>query len=240
MTLVRNNHTAMYRQIADRLQEEIAAGQFRAGDKLPSEGDLEKRFAVSRVTIRLALKLLTNEGIIERKQGKGTFVSGKRVAHGLHIMRSLHESLRQQGLNATMQLIDKQNVPVPAPLNTIFGQFSSLTMITRLHKVDQEPIALGSSYFSELDEKLSWQQIEQQPTWRLLEQSTGQTIQHSDIRIRLVKSETEQARLLNILPDSPLFRLQRISWFPDGQCAEHSVFYIRPEHYEFTWQSRSS
>ncbi len=88
MTLVRENMTSFYRQIADTLQQEIAAGHFQRSGKSPSESTLEQRFSVSRVTVRLALKYLTEQGLVERKQGKGTYVSGRRVAHGINIMRS--------------------------------------------------------------------------------------------------------------------------------------------------------
>ncbi|WP_163369194.1 GntR family transcriptional regulator, partial [Klebsiella aerogenes] len=80
---------------------------------------LEARFSVSRVTVRLALKMLTEQGIVERKQGKGTYVSGKKVAHGINVMRSFHESLKQQGLNASMRLLAKEQIPTPEPLLTL-------------------------------------------------------------------------------------------------------------------------
>ena len=147
MTLVRENITSLYRQIADTLRQEIAAGHFQPGGKLPSEAALEQRFAVSRVTVRLALKHLTEQGIVERKQGKGTYISGKKVAHGINVMRSFHESLKQQGLNATMRLLVKEEVPTPESLQSLFQMSRTLTFISRLHLVDNDPIAVGYSHF---------------------------------------------------------------------------------------------
>ena len=169
MTLVRENITSLYRQIADTLRQEIAAGHFQPGGKLPSEAALEQRFAVSRVTVRLALKHLTEQGMVERKQGKGTYISGKKVAHGINVMRSFHESLKQQGLNATMRLLVKEEVPTPESLQSLFQMSRTLTFISRLHLVDNDPIAVGYSHFPAFPHELSWEETEKEPTWVLLE-----------------------------------------------------------------------
>lgn len=237
MTLVRENLTSLYRQIADTLQQEITHGMYNPSGKLPSEAALEQRFSVSRVTVRLALKYLTDEGLVERKQGKGTYASGKKVAHGINVMRSFHESLKQQGLNASMALLDKQRVAIPDSLSGLFKGGSDLTYITRLHRVDDEPIAVGYSHFSVFNNELSWQEIARQPTWALLEQSAGQPIVRSDIRLRLQFANKTLAALLLVSKDAPLFRLERTSWFRDNRCAEQTIFYIRPERYEFTWNN---
>lgn len=233
MTLVRENMTSLYRQIADTLQQEIAAGHFQPSGKLPSEAALEQRFAVSRVTVRLALKYLTEQGIVERKQGKGTYVSGKKVAHGINVMRSFHESLKQQGLNATMRLLAKEQVPTPESLQSKFQMSRTLTFISRLHLVDQDPIAVGYSHFPAFPHELSWEEIEQEPSWALLEKATQKTINRSDIAIRMARADRALAGVLGAERNTPLFLLERTSWFEDGNCAENSRFFIRPERYEF-------
>ncbi|KAA9000518.1 GntR family transcriptional regulator [Affinibrenneria salicis] len=240
MELVRENMTSLYQQIADTLRQEINDGRYNPSGKLPSESELEKRFAVSRVTVRLALRHLTEQGLIERKQGKGSYVSGKKVAHGINIMRSFHESLRQQGLNASMRLLSKNNQPTSERLQRFFHATPTLTFIERLHLVDDEPIALGRSYFSIFSPTLSWQEIEVRPTWALLEQSAGQNITRADIAIRLHYADKTLANTLAVATGAPLFLLERTSWFADTRCAEHSLFYIRPERYEFTLSNSES
>lgn len=66
-----------YRQIAEMMREEIESGRFRPGSKLPSEIELQDQYEVSRNTIRGALELLTGRGLIETRQGQGTFVVEK-------------------------------------------------------------------------------------------------------------------------------------------------------------------
>jgi GntR family transcriptional regulator len=65
---------ARYQQIADRLRDQITTGVYGPGDRLPSEPDLIEEYQASRNTVRLAIALLTNQGLVVTRQGLGTFV----------------------------------------------------------------------------------------------------------------------------------------------------------------------
>ena len=65
---------AKYRQIADNLREQISSGALRPGDQLPTEPQLAVSYEASRSTIRLAIGVLTTNGLVETRQGMGTFV----------------------------------------------------------------------------------------------------------------------------------------------------------------------
>ncbi len=64
-----------YQQIADRLRDQIDSGALQPGERLPSEPDLVRQFDASRNTVRLAIALLTNQGLVVTRQGLGTFVT---------------------------------------------------------------------------------------------------------------------------------------------------------------------
>lgn len=65
-----------YRQIHHRIRNEIVSGKFFSGELLPSENEICKQYNISRFTAQKAFQLLVDEGLIYRKQGVGTFVSG--------------------------------------------------------------------------------------------------------------------------------------------------------------------
>lgn len=83
----------MYRQIADALREKITAGELKPGDALPTESSLQETFSVSRVTVRQALKLLTEEQIIESIQGSGSYVKEERVNYDIYQLTGFYEKL---------------------------------------------------------------------------------------------------------------------------------------------------
>ncbi len=67
----------LYVQVAAVMRQRIDSGQWAEGDKISTLEELEKEFAVARVTIRRGIELLRNEGLLDAQQGRGTFVSGK-------------------------------------------------------------------------------------------------------------------------------------------------------------------
>src|SRR5437870_5392849 len=71
-----------YRQVAEQLRRDVAAGRYAPGDRLPSEGDLARAFSVSRGTLRQALGELAGDGLLQTVPGHGTFVRAGRVGAG--------------------------------------------------------------------------------------------------------------------------------------------------------------
>ena len=69
------NKTFLYKEVYRRLREEILTGRLMPEDRLPSEDEIAQTFSVSRITVKRALALLTEEGLIHRVQGRGTYVS---------------------------------------------------------------------------------------------------------------------------------------------------------------------
>lgn len=69
----RNSNIPLYIQLADEIRRQIVSGDIKVGDKLPSESEMIKEYKLGRLTIRDALSILANEGLIEKHHGKGTF-----------------------------------------------------------------------------------------------------------------------------------------------------------------------
>jgi DNA-binding GntR family transcriptional regulator len=70
-----NKRIPLYYQLENLLREKIVSGELEPGDKLPTELELIEQYGVSRITVRQALQALADEGLIERKQGRGTVVT---------------------------------------------------------------------------------------------------------------------------------------------------------------------
>ena len=236
-TLSRENPTSLYKQITSCLQEEIEAGRYEPSGLLPSESKLSERFDVSRVTVRLALDELVAKGLVVRRQGKGTFVAGKQVRHGLDTLRSFHESLRQQGLNADMRLLEKQRVDIPQSLRQHFATATQVMLLKRLHLVDGKPVAVGISYLPDVLNAASWIEAEQQPAYSLLSKLMGEAPVRADMAISAQGADATLADLLQTQVGDALLVLKRTSYFESGLCCDQSSFYIRPERYEFVLRS---
>src|SRR5437660_12051383 len=86
--------THKYRQILEKLQDEIAAGRYKPGKRLPSEAELVRRFGASRMTVFRAMHELQSLGIVTRRVGSGTYVSPKSIG-GSHLFGLLIPELGQ-------------------------------------------------------------------------------------------------------------------------------------------------
>src|SRR3712207_8979135 len=84
-----------YREIERYLRTLVEAA--RPGDPLPSEAELCERFSVSRMTVRQALQELTNDGLVERRRGQGTFVAHRPVHRRPGVFLSFTEEMNQIG-----------------------------------------------------------------------------------------------------------------------------------------------
>jgi GntR family transcriptional regulator len=234
MTLDRDNATALYAQIAELLKQEIAAGAYEPSGRLPSEQELVQRFGVSRVTVRLALGALEEQRLVERKQGKGTYARGKRIRHGLDTLVSFHQTLKNMGLAARIRFIRQQREALPPALRSNWSEDSNECLaVTRLHLVDGEPIALGSSQLPLALEGCDWQARDLPPIYLLIESRLQLTIARADIAVRAAAADALTAEHLQIPLHAPVLVMERHSFASDGRCCDHTWFHIRPERYEF-------
>lgn len=231
MNLQRESSTSLYEQIAQQLLQEIQQGAFGPTGKLPSEAELVARFAVSRVTIRLALGKLGDDGVVERKQGKGTYVAAQQVRHDLDALRSFHESLLLQGLKPSMRLLGHQLQAVPGELEGLFS--GQNVRVERLHFVDDEPIAFAVSHLIDDLAEVDWQAMQSVPLYSVLERVTGRPVVRADMAIRAREADAALARHLHVKRGTALLVMERTSWFEDSTCCDRTTFFIRPERYAF-------
>ena len=79
-----NSRVQLYYQLYDILSGEIASGNYKVGDRLPTESQLIEDYGVSRITVRKAMNMLADEGLIIKKPGYGTFVEPKKMSQRLN------------------------------------------------------------------------------------------------------------------------------------------------------------
>ena len=72
-----------YQKVFDALQREIQSGRVKAGDRLPSEAELERKFGASRITVGRAVRDLQLAGLVERRAGSGSYVKARNVSEAL-------------------------------------------------------------------------------------------------------------------------------------------------------------
>jgi GntR family transcriptional regulator len=107
-------HEARYRTIAADLAAKIRAGQYTQGAALPPQRELSAAYGVTLMTLRQALRQLSDEGLISQQPGRGTFVSPGPAAYQLGSLRSFTDDLTDQGHQVRTSVLQRAKRRLPA------------------------------------------------------------------------------------------------------------------------------
>ena len=202
MTQVR---TIRYQQIADELRDRLAA--VGAGEVLPSEADLSTEFAVSRVTVRRALEILRDEGLVDSRQGFGWYVAGEPLRQHLDELSTIEDQLAQRGITPQRQVVEFEFRAAPRRVAKVLG-CEQVLRVKRLNLADGQPFAVVTVWCpAELGQHLSRHDVEQHPFYELL----GVAIRGATHTIGADSAQGTEAGLLGIPPASPVLRCERIT-----------------------------
>lgn len=142
----RNGEVAWDFQIATRLKEQIVAGGWSAGARLPTEAELGAAFGVSRTVIRKALDILINDGAITRRQGAGTFVNPpRRKVRPIGLVEALLR--RKEGLDVQVRSARQERASVEiASFLDLGSRARRVVHVTAVVGVEGEPLSLLDSF----------------------------------------------------------------------------------------------
>lgn len=140
---------ALWRKIEMTLAAEIAAGLFKPGDRLPTEAELARRFAVNRHTLRRAMAALAEAGRVRIEQGRGTFIQEDVIEYPVSRRTRFSQVLTAQHYHPHGELLRAVDLPASAEvargLKIRGGQ--RVIMLEIVGHADNRPISLVSHYF---------------------------------------------------------------------------------------------
>jgi GntR family histidine utilization transcriptional repressor len=191
--------TAPFLRVKHWLKDGLARGRWPAGARMPSEAELVERFGVSRMTVGRALRELQAEGLVERRQGQGSFAAPRqRVASQLQI-RDLHEEIEAGGHVHEARVHLARAEPAPAGLAARLGLAEGGTVFHTLivHCRDGEPLQCEDRYVNPAaaPDYLSVDFTRTTPTHHLLAVAP---FWEADYHIEAANPTAQEARLLGI------------------------------------------
>ncbi|NAS20220.1 UTRA domain-containing protein [Herbidospora sp. NEAU-GS84] len=127
--------TPRYRAIADDLIAKIRSGHYRAGEALPAQRELSASYGVTMMTLRQALQVLSAEGLIDQRAGRGTYVRRPSAEYPLDTLRSLGDDLRRQGHPLRTEVLSAALRPAPRALTRLLPDAPAGLRALRLARV---------------------------------------------------------------------------------------------------------
>jgi GntR family phosphonate transport system transcriptional regulator len=137
-----------WRQIADRIEADIAGGVFQAGQKLPGEMQFAQQFGVNRHTVRRALAALAARGLVRATQGGGTFVEAKPLPYTIGRRTRFSELMAKAGREPKGELIRSAEITAKEDVAEALGikVSSPVLELVTLHRADEVPISMARTW----------------------------------------------------------------------------------------------
>lgn len=232
--------TPLWSQIAGRLRAAIAAGEFKPGETLPSEAEINTIFKVSRTTARASLDRLRQEGLISRQSGRGSIVLQPRVEQPVNELASFSEDMRRRGLKASYATFTAAETETgeEAAQALALALGDRAFCIRRLLLADNEPMGMSVSWLA--PSILADRQL---PTPEELDKGSlyEWLARHCDVRIagarefiEAANADVDMARRLQVAQGAPLLVARRCSRAANGDPVEYAVMHYRADRYCFS------
>lgn len=215
--------------------EDVASGRLKPGDRLESERSLAERLGVSRVTVRNALRILTQDGLIVSASGRGHFVAPAGFGEPPNRMMGFTELARMLGLSVSSRVISSDTRPATyeEARELRMAPGAELLDVVRLRFLDRLPVVIDRTRLS----------VARVPGIEGLDFSTASLFEHlgsvglppakSDFEIQAVPAETEHADLLDVDEGHPLLNISETGRMADGEPIYIGVATYRGERYRF-------
>src|SRR5438876_3967299 len=171
--LTREFGLPLYQQINHLLRHRILTGEYAPGSKIPSESELCRDLAVSRVTVREALRALVRRDMLVKVHGKGAFVAAD-TPRRLQTVKyaGFLEDLQERVLKLTVTDVEMRSVAAPADIAAALGlePGADIIRIRRLRHIDDEPFSFTVNYLpAEIGKRIRAKDLYSIPLLKILQ-----------------------------------------------------------------------
>ncbi|MDO8301529.1 GntR family transcriptional regulator [Lacisediminimonas sp.] len=233
--LQRDSPLPLYEQIADRMRASLHASG--AGSQFPTEESQMASFAVSRSTIRKAVQRLVDEGILVRRQGKGTFVARPmpQIVHSIDRMAPFAETFSQVGEDIRTEITDfawNQDPDLPDALNEwerpVLSYLRLYVSRGVPHAITRMTVPLP------LGRKISRADVESSPMYDILQKKLKVKLARAEFLVSCRQPSAAISSALNVSQSSFLLVLDRITRDEKGRPVEMTTHFLRPDVYQLS------
>ena len=239
--LERRSDIPLYRQLERHLAARMDRGEWRPGDLIPGEPELQSRFALSRTTVRQALRELELAGRVVRYRGRGTFVAEPKLSHGPD--EQLRESLLSRGLRPGWRLLASGQVPAPAEVAAALGLApgSPVFEVRRLRLADEEPIGWTAAWLTpQLAERLDPAALLEGGSMHYLAVLGLLEGSRAERTVEAVAADAERASWLGVEPGAPLLCVRRRLCAADGAPLESFRGCYRGDRFQYRLSGKAA
>ncbi|MBU8546978.1 MULTISPECIES: phosphonate metabolism transcriptional regulator PhnF [Roseomonadaceae] len=224
--LARGEGVALWRQIAQRLERDIAGGTHPPGARLPTEAELAGQYGVNRHTVRRAMEELEGRGLVRIEQGRGSFVAEDVVDYRLGPRTRFSEIIRRQSREPGGRILRIQEMAAETGLAEQLGirRGRPVVVVERLGLADGRPLVLGTHHFPATRFGRLPELLRQNPSITDALAACGVPDYRRRVtRITARMPSAEEAELLQQSRNRPVLVTEAINTDPEGEVVDVST-----------------
>ncbi len=242
-TLDRASVIPLYHQLYEILRSHISSGIWQPGDMIPPESELKRQYGVSQITVRQALNILVDNGLIYRRRGQGSFVAQPVITSNLTYIVNFADDMRRRGLEPHTEMLDTHISPVSTAtaklLRVEIGE--EIVAIRRLRYANGEPLSIENSCLLHryvpgiLQYDFSTRSLSE-----VLASEYDIVLVSAEQTIRAQLASPETASRLQVEEDSPLLVIERVSYSQRSIPVEFLRIIYRADRYALHCELKSA
>ncbi|HBR03582.1 MAG TPA: hypothetical protein DD738_13340 [Ruminiclostridium sp.] len=233
ITLDASNVTPLYIQLADLIKSSIQQGKIGYGEQIPTEFQLSEQYTVSRNTVRRAIRVLEKENLLEKRQGKGTFVKSPFFVELNSPVGSFTEAVEKSSSVASTQVIALKTIKCPGDIAkelNISGN-DDVIFLSRLRKVDGIPAIMEEDFFPLSFEFLLGMDLNNQSIFRILNQQLGIKMENSKMILEAIPANEDHRNILKVNVNSPVLVIKQ-TLYSKSLPVYYNIQYIHSDVYK--------
>ena len=236
MTLDRSKAAAaLYLQISGQIAEAIESGKYATGQNIPSEKQLQEKYSVSRMTVRLAIGELVNKSYVECMRGIGTVVTYGKIEENLKRVISFSEEMQLHGVTMQTSYCDIKVVSASERVASILKVEvnSKVYELTRVRCANNRPIVYSTTYLKRSDLPLD-EDFYRDSLYKFLSEKYNIKIAKAGDQLEATLAEGVIAKFLEVAPGFPTFKRTRVAYDQHDNEVEYSICYYPGDKYRYS------
>jgi len=231
-----NTSIPLYHQLKSIILEKISCGQWKEGDKIPSELELINIYKVSRTTVRQALDDLVHQRILKRIQGKGTFVTPFLSTRAEYRLAGFTRMMQSRGIKIHSKVINFKTVPAPNHVAKMLAveNSSAVIRLQRVRMIQEKALLIDVNYlpyirFHAILEK----DFSSDSLYALLMREFKTIPTRSSQVLSAIACPSKEAQLLQVKEGSPILQLEAIVYDQNDVAFDFATSYFRSDRYKY-------
>lgn len=228
---------ALYIQIYQEIKDKISSGEYAAGRLIPTELEFQKYYGVSRITVRLALSSLEQEGLIERIRGKGTYVTKQNViVEQLTCLKSFTDEMLERGITPGTKSAEVEMIKADKELADIYGceEGDPFYRISRVRTANGSPIVLFITHLSAKYKLPKNSDKYYDSLYKLMKKAEVKSPADVQEWFEAIVADRDIGAALDIDIGSPIMKRTRITYDEEHKAIEYTVCYYDSTSYIYT------